>query len=119
MIVNNDLENAKQSSSTSTNLFSYADLTKYKNKIENKDHFRNSEIKRFLSLDLDDLSETDKKKIIALLSKKNDYAKSAVSYNLLICAIAQSRNESLRAKALPFAKKNGIETLLTAFNEED
>ncbi len=112
MVNNSNLENVKQSSNT--NLFSYADLQKYKTKIEVKDHFRNSEIKRFLALDLDDLSEVDKKKIVALLNKKNDYSKSAVSYNLLIRAIAQSHNESLRAKALPFAKKNGIETLLTA-----
>lgn len=112
MTNNSNLENTKQSSST--NLFSYADLQKYKNKIENKDHFRNSEIKRFLSLDLNDLSEVDKKKIVALLNKKNDYSKSAVLYNLLICKIAQAKNQSLKTKALPFAKKNGIETLLTA-----
>lgn len=112
MANNSNLENVKQSSNT--NQFSHADLKKYKNKIENKEEIRNKEIKRFLSADLDDLSEVDKKKIIALLSKKNDYSKSAVSYNLLMCRIAQSHNESLKTKALLFAKKNGIEALLKA-----
>ncbi|MBQ8631867.1 MAG: hypothetical protein IJ479_09165 [Alphaproteobacteria bacterium] len=115
MVTNSNLESANQSNQQS---FSYADLQKYKTKIEGKDHVRDSEIKRFLTLDVDKLSETDKKKIIALLNKKIDYGKSAVLYNLLLCKIANSHNDTLKAKALPFAKKYGVETLLTASREE-
>ena len=116
MTKNSNLESANQSNQQP--VFSYADLQKYKTKIEGKDYLRNSEIKRFLTLDVDNLSETDKKKIVALLNKKNDYAKSAVSYNLLLCKIANSHNDTIKAKALPFAKKYGVETLLTASREE-
>ena len=112
---NKKLESANQSNQQS---FSYADLQKYKTKIEGKDHVRNDEIKRFLTLDIDNLSETDKKKIVALLNKKNDYAKSAVLYNLVLHKIANSHNDTLKAKAMPFAKKYGVETLLTASKEE-
>ena len=115
MGINSNVESANQSNQQS---FSYADLQKYKTKIEGKDHVRNSEIERFLTLDLDNLSEVDKKKIIALLKKKNDYGKSAVLYNLLLHRIANSHNDTLKAKALPFAKKYGVETLLTASREE-
>lgn len=116
MVTNSNLESANQSNQQP--VFSYADLQKYKTKIEGKVQIRNNEIKRFLTLDLDKLSEADKKKIVALLNKKNDYGQSAVLYNLLLRNIAQSKNDTLKAKALPFAKKYGVETLLTAPKEE-
>ncbi len=109
---NSSLESANQSNQQS--VFSYADLQKYKTKIEMKDHVRNDEIKRFLTLNMNNLSEIDKKKIIVLLNKKNDYEKSAVLYNMLLTKIANSHNDTLKAKAQPFAKKYGVETLLTA-----
>ena len=108
-MVNSNFESANQSNQQS---FSYADLQKYKTKIEGK-------IKRFLTLDLENLSDVDKKKIVALLNKKNDYGQSAVLYNLLLRNIAQSKNDTLRAKALPFAKKYGVEALLTASEERE
>ena len=115
-MVNSNFESANQSNQQS---FSYADLQKYKTKIEGKVQIRNNEIKRFLTLDLDNLSEADKKKIVALLNKKNNYGQSAVLYNLLLRYIAQSKNDTLKAKALPFAKKYGVEALLTASEERE
>ena len=79
--------------------------------MEEKTHMRNEELKRFNELNLDKLSDVDQKKLIALLSRKDNYLSSAILYNILIVKIASSQNDALKAKAQPFAKKNGIEIL--------
>ena len=96
-----------------SDVFSYEDLKKYRRKIESKPELLKKELKRFNDMEnFSSLSDEDQKKVIALLSKKENFAVSPALYAVLIYKIAQSKNETLKTKATPFAKKNNLTKLM-------